>query len=104
MYSSQLCLCLTLFKALIISQQLSDYNITAIVRWLNSSFTHATVVLFILSTQEYEARLEAMLKLASELEAGNYHDKDQIMERCVMGEHVHVYFSQSTCADVCYTV
>ncbi|XP_065894663.1 spectrin beta chain, non-erythrocytic 1-like isoform X3 [Dysidea avara] len=32
--------------------------------------------------KEYESRLEAMLKLASELEAANYHDKDQIMERC----------------------
>ena len=31
--------------------------------------------------QEYEARVHALMKLAGELESGNYHSKEQIMKR-----------------------
>jgi len=46
-------------------------------------YTFDTLVIIFSFSQEYEARLEAMLKLASELEVANYHDKGQIKERCV---------------------
>ena len=32
-------------------------------------------------SQEYEVRVHALMKLAGELESGNYHSKEQIMKR-----------------------
>ena len=40
--------------------------------------------MFSLLSQEYEARLQALLKLAGELESGNYHSNEQIMKRSVI--------------------
>ena len=40
--------------------------------------------MFCLLPQEYEARLQALLKLAGELESGNYHSNEQIMKRSVI--------------------